>query len=298
MELEYKSDKRMRLLAHIVLIILSVCALLPFALLAIASFTEEDTAIKYGFTFFPKQFSLSAYQYIAGEWQQIGHAYMITMVVTVVGTLLGMVICTLLSYGLTRDFIGRKFINFFVIFTMLFNGGIVSTYYVYTNVFHIKNTIWALILPGLLLNVFNIMIEKSYFTANIPEALLESARIDGAGEFTTFAKIVLPLSKPILATLGLMTAITYWNDWTNGLYYVDDANYYSLQYVLNKINENAAFLASNSSQMSGMMHGTASIPTTTVRMAIAVVGILPIIMLYPFFQKYFVKGITIGAVKG
>lgn len=298
MNLKYKSDQNMRILAHIVMIFLTICAIIPFILLIIASFTEENVAIKYGFTFFPKQLSLSAYQYIAGEWQQIGHAYLISIIITVIGTTLGMVICTLLSYGLTRDIVGRKYINFYVIFTMLFNGGIVSTYYIYSNVFHIKDTIWALIIPGLLLNVFNIMIERSYFVTNIPEALLESAKIDGAGEFKTFIKIVLPLSKPILATLGLMTAIAYWNDWTNGLYYVENNKLYSLQLVLNKINENAAFLASNSTQMSSMMHGTASIPTTTVRMAIAVVGILPIIILYPFFQQYFVKGITIGAVKG
>ena len=298
MNLKYQSDKNMRILAHVVMIFLTICALLPFILLAMASFTEENTAIRDGFTFFPKVLSLAAYKYIAGEWQQIGHAYLISMIVTVFGTALGMLLCTLISYGLTRDFVGKKFVNFYVVFTMLFNGGIVSTYYIYSNVFHIKNTIWALIIPGLLLNVFNIMIERSYFISNIPEALLESARIDGAGEFKTFIKIVLPLSKPILATLGLMTAIAYWNDWTNGLYYVDEPRFYSLQLVLNNINENAAFLASNSSQMSGMMRGTASIPTTTVRMAIAVVGILPIILLYPFFQRYFVKGITIGAVKG
>lgn len=298
MNLKYKSDRNMRILAHVIMAFLTICAMIPFILLIIASFTEENAAIKYGFTFFPKQLSLSAYQYIAGEWQQIGHAYLISMIVTAIGTTLGMIICTLLSYGLTRDIVGRKYINFYVIFTMLFNGGIVSTYYVYSNVFHIKDTIWGLVIPGLLLNVFNIMIERSYFVSNIPEALLESAKIDGAGEFMTFIKIVLPLSKPILATLGLMTAIAYWNDWTNGLYYVENVKLYSLQMVLNKINENAAYLASNSTQMSSMMHGTASIPTTTVRMAIAVIGILPIIILYPFFQKYFVKGITIGAVKG
>ncbi len=161
MNLKYSSDRRIRVVAHVVMIFLTVCALLPFILLMMASFTEENTAIKYGFTFFPKQLSISAYQYIAGEWQQIGHAYLISMLVTVVGTLLGMLICTLLSYGLTRDFIGKKFINIYVVFTMLFNGGIVSTYYIYSNVFHIKNTIWALIIPGLLLNVFNIMYEKA-----------------------------------------------------------------------------------------------------------------------------------------
>ena len=181
---------------------------------------------------------------------------------------------------------------------MLFNGGIVASYFVWTRYFHIKNTIWALILPGLLISSFNIILIKNYFQTCIHESLLESARIDGAGEFTIFGKIVLPLSKPIIATIGLMSALGYWNKWTNGLYFIDDRSLYTIQLVLNQINESASYLASNSSQMGSMINGTASIPTTTMRMAIAVIAILPILVIYPFFQKYFVKGITIGAVKG
>lgn len=294
----YKSDYIMQGISHLVLGIMTLLALLPFILLIIASFTDEDTAIKNGFSFFPEKWGLSAYKYLVGEWSQIGHAYMMTVIVTVIGTTLCLILTTLLAYGLTRDIVGKAVLNFFVVFTMLFNGGIVASYYVWTRYFHIKNTIWALILPGLLISAFNIILIKNYFQTSVPESLLESARIDGAGEFTIFGKIVLPLSKPIIATIGLMSALGYWNNWTNGLYYIDDSSLYTIQLVLNRINESASFLASNSSQMGDMLNGTASIPTTTMRMAIAVIAILPILVVYPFFQKYFVKGITIGAVKG
>lgn len=294
----YRSDYMMQGIAHVVLMTLTLLALLPFLLLTIASFTEEETAIRNGFTFFPEKWSLGAYRYLAGEWSQIGHAYMITIVVTVLGTTLCLIFTTLLAYGLTRDIVGKRFFNFYVVFTMLFRGGLVASYFVWTRYFHIKDTLWALILPNMLINAFNIILIKNYFQTSVPESLIESAKIDGAGEFKTFYSIVLPLSKPILATIGLMSAIGYWNEWTNGLYYVEDSSLYTIQLVLNQINESAQFLASNSAQMGQMLNGTASIPTTTMRMAIAVVAILPILIAYPFFQKYFVKGITIGAVKG
>lgn len=294
----YKSDYLMQAIAHIVLGILTLAALLPFILLTIASFTDEQAAIRNGFSFIPEKWSIAAYQYLAGEWNQIGHAYMMTILVTVIGTALCLIITTLLAYGLTRDIIGKKLLNFYVVFTMLFNGGLVASYFVWTQYFHIKNTIWALILPGMLVSAFNVILMKNYFRTSIPESLLESAKIDGASEFKIFGSIIIPLSKPIIATIGLMSAINYWNNWTNGLYYVDDSSLYTIQLVLNRINDSATFLASNSSQMGSMLNGTASIPTTTMRMAIAVVAVLPILIAYPFFQKYFVKGITIGAVKG
>lgn len=172
-----------------------------------------------------------------------------------------------------------------------------STYMVYTTVFHIKNTVWALIVPNLLMNAFMIMLVRNYFEHSIPEELYESARIDGAGEFYIFFKIVLPLSVPILATVGLMTGISYWNDWQNGLYYLtkdEGGNLYTIQNILNEINTNISFLASYN--VGGV--NIAELPTTTARMAIAVIGILPIAIIYPFFQKYFAKGLVMGAVKG
>jgi len=292
-----KEDKVMQGIAHIVMAFLAICALLPFVLLIIASFTDNMTAIRNGYSFFPEQWSLDAYDYILKQWGVIGRAYGVTFLVTVSGTFLSLVITSMLGYALSRQGMpGRNVLMFFVVFTMLFNGGLVPTYYIYSNIFHIKNTIWALIVPGLLMNAFNVMLVRNYFRSNIPPALIEAAKIDGAKEFTVFFRIVLPLSLPILATIGLMSAIAYWNDWTNGLYYLTNEKLFSIQNILNKINENVNFLANNSSTLAGTVD-TTSLPSGTIRMAIAVVGIVPILIAYPFFQRYFVKGITIGSVK-
>lgn len=191
---------------------------------------------------------------------------------------------------------GRKFLNIFVIVTMLYNGGLVHTYIMYTNYFHIKNTYMALLIPSLMLNAFYIMITRSYIQSNIPEELVEACRIDGASETKIFWKMVLPLSKPIFVTLVLFIGIGYWNDWLNGMYYLTEPKYFSIQNLLNKMLNNVNFLATNSTVAS--QAGNVSIPSITIRMAIAMVGILPIIIIYPFLQKYFVKGITLGAVKG
>lgn len=177
---------------------------------------------------------------------------------------------------------------------MLFNGGLVPSYLMWTGFFNIKNTIFALILPNLLMNAFYVILMKNYFANNIPPELIEAAEMDGAGEYKVFFRIIMPLSLPILATVGLMVGINYWNDWTNGLYYLTDQNLFSLQNVLNRILSNIQFL-SNSNVGQKV---TTELPSTSIRMAIAVVGIIPILVLYPFFQRYFVKGITIGAVKG
>lgn len=296
-----RQDKIVERIAHVILALASALALLPFLLLVAASFTDNNVAVVEGYRFFPKKYSLEAYAYIFREWATIGRAYGITIFVTVAGTAISLCLSSMLAYVLSRrDLPGGKVLNFLVVFTMLFNGGIVSSYFLYTNVFHIKNTIFALLVPGLLMGAFNLVLMRNYFTTNIPEALTEAARIDGASEWTAFVRVVLPLSMPILATIGLMTAIGYWNDWTNGLYYLDDRNgshLYSIQNVLNRMNENISFLANHASQTGGVMQ-TGTLPTTTMRMAIAVVGILPILAAYPFFQKYFVKGITIGSVKG
>ena len=291
-----KSEKRIRLIAHIVLIIMSLLALLPFLLLIAASMTDEKVALVEGFRFIPGAFSLEAYQYIMKQSTMIFRAYGITIFTTLVGTAVGLAVTSLLGYGLTKDIPGKRFFNFFVVFTMLFNGGLVPTYLIYTKYLHVTNTIWALIVPSLLLNAFQVMLVRNYFATSIPESLLESAKLDGAGEMAIFQKIVLPLSKPILATVGLMMALAYWNNWTNGLYYLDDPKLYSIQNVLNAINNNIAALTSMAG--TGLYVNKSEIPTLTARMAIAVLGILPMLCIYPFFQRYFVKGITLGAVKG
>jgi putative aldouronate transport system permease protein len=299
--MKIKEDRGFRTAANIVLTCLSAFAVLPFILLVIASFTDNNTAIANGYSFFPEKWSVEAYAYLAREWATIGRAYFVTFGVTIAGTALSLLVTTMLAYALAREGLpGRGIMMVYIVFTMLFNGGLVSTYFIYNNVFHIRDTIWALIVPGLLMNAFNVILVKNYFQNNIPPALVESATIDGAGELRIFVAIVMPLSLPILATVGLLTAIMYWNDWTNGLYYLtarNGAHLYSIQNLLNKMNENIAFLANNSSLIGGSV-STATLPSNIIRMAIAVIGVVPILVAYPFFQKYFVKGITIGAVKG
>jgi putative aldouronate transport system permease protein len=293
-----KTNKGWNTSANIVMVLLSFLALAPFVLLIIASLTDENVAMTYGYSYFPQKWSISAYQYIANQSARLGRAYLMTIIVTAVGTSVGVMITALLGYMLSnKDLPGRGLLNLYVVFTMLFNGGLVPTYIMYVKTFAIKNTIFGLIVPNLLCSAFLVMLVRNYFENSIPRDLYEAARIDGASEFQTFFRVALPLSTPILATIGLMMGLAYWNDWQNGLYYLSDqsANLKTIQNILNDINTNIAYLASNSNA-SGV--NVASLPTQTARMAIAVVGILPILVIYPFFQKYFAKGITMGAVKG
>jgi len=288
-------DRVMACIAHVVMIIISVLAIIPFWLLIAASFTDENIVIAKGYNFIPPKLSLAAYSYILSQWMQIIHAYGITITVTAIGTALGILITAMFAFGLLqKDIVGVKVIFLLVLFSMLFNGGIVPTYYIYTNVLHVKNTIFGLILPNLLMNGFNIILVMNYIRHNVPQEIIEAAEMDGFSIFGIFFKIVLPLSTPILATIGLLMGVTYWNDWTNGLYYITDSSLYSVQQLLNEMNNNVQFLASHAS--TGIV--STNLPANTVRMAIAVVAIIPILCIYPFFQKYFAKGIVMGAVKG
>ena len=180
---------------------------------------------------------------------------------------------------------------------MLFNGGIVPSYIMWTRFFHIKDTIWALMIPNYLVSAFNVILVKNYFQNSIPDSLIEAAQLDGASEFQIFVKVMLPLAVPTVATISLFTGIAYWNDWTNGLYYVNNEKFYSIQQLLMKIMSNIQALRSNSNA-SLLGTGAVDLPSTSVRMAMAVIGILPIVIIYPFVQKYLVKGVIVGAVKG
>ena len=279
-------------LSHIVLILFSFMALLPFWILVTASFSDEATAVKNGFSLWPRQWSLDAYRFLMSKWSMFSRGYLITIFVTVVGVAACVVITMMLGYMLSRPGIpGRRIVQFLVIFTMLFNGGLVATYITYSTVFHIKNTLFALIVPNLLTNAFYITMVRNFFSSNIPNEVLEAARVDGCTEYGIFFRIVMPLSKPIAATLALMAGVAYWNDWQNGLYYLDDQNMYGIQNILNAINESNKYLM----QTGG---GGGVMPTETARMAAAVIGIFPVLIAYFFFQDYFVKGLTMGAVKG
>ena len=293
-----KSEKRFQVIIHIILIFMALAAILPLWVLVAGSVTGEQELILEGYSLMPKTFSLDAYKYLFYKASEIFRAYGITVFITVVGTAASLFITPLLAYPLSRkDFKARNIFSFLVFFTMLFNGGIVPSYIMWTRIFHLKNTITALILPGLLMNGFNVILMKNYFAQNIPAEHIEAAKMDGAGEFKIFFKMILPLSLPIMATVGLFVGIGYWNDWTNGLYYVTDAKLYSLQNLLNRILQDVQFLNSSTMTNAGVA-ATTQMPSVSIRMAISVVGILPIMVLYPFFQKYFVKGIAVGAVKG
>jgi putative aldouronate transport system permease protein len=294
----YKSDRITQYVSHVFLAILAAGSIIPFIILVASSLTEEASILKDGYAFWPKEFSLAAYEYLFNNSASILRAYGITVFVTVVGTVSSLAITSLLAYALSRrDLPYRNVFAFFVFFTLLFNGGLVPTYLVYTQIFDVKNTIWALIVPGLLMNGFNVLLMRTFFITSIPEPVIESARIDGAGEFRTFFSIILPLSLPILATIGLLQTIGYWNDWFNGLIYITEPSLFSIQNMLNRMLQDIQFLAT-SNLGSNTSTAAAQIPTTGVRMAIAVIGVLPILIAYPFFQKYLVKGIALGSVKG
>ena len=286
------------IVAYVVLGIISFMCIAPVVLMAVASFTDNDVLNLYGYTYFPQKWSLEAYEFLIKQGTVISKSFLNSILVTFMGTALGIMVTVLLAYTISRkELVGRKLIMLFVFFTMLFNGGMVPTYLMYTQIFHIKNTMWALLFPHLLVNGFNVLLVRTFFNENIPEVLLEAARIDGAGEISIFRNVVLPISKPILATIGLLVGVGYWNHWYNGLLFVTDVNYYTLQNFLNKIMTDLQFLSQNMSATSDVNSIIANVPSGTVRMAMAFIGALPVIIVFPFFQKYFTKGITVGAVK-
>lgn len=296
--LKTKENRRYQILCNVVLILLTLFMIFPFLLLFMSSITEENTLVMNGYSLFPEKFSLGAYQYIFSNGQKIFHAYGVTIFVTAVGTFLNLLMSSMLAFGLSRKNLPfRRFFAFYVFFTMLFNGGLVPTYMMYTGTFHIKNTIFALIVPNFLMSAVNVLLVRTYFENSVPEALYEAAEIDGAGQFRIYRQVALPLGKPILVATGLFAALGYWNDWTNGLYYVNQEKYWGIQNLLNKMISDVQALTSGlmSKEMSGML---ATMPSVSVRMAIAFVAMLPILVMYPFLQKYFAEGIAVGAVKG
>ena len=292
---ESKSFNRV---STVILTLLVVLAMLPIVLIVIASFSAEDVLIRDGYTYFPAEWSLDSYYYMVKQGVVILRSYGVSFFVTFFGTALSVLLTTMLAYPMARkSFRGRNVLAFFVFFTMLFNGGIVPSYIMWTQIFGIKDTIWALIIPNYLVTAFNVILVKNYYQNSVPDSLIEAAQLDGASELKIFFRVMLPLSKPTVATIGLFTGITYWNDWTNGLYYINNEKLYSIQQLLMKIMDNIQALRSNSTA-SLLGTGAVDLPGTSIRMAMAVIGILPILFIYPFVQKYLIKGVVVGAVKG
>ncbi|MFC4598679.1 carbohydrate ABC transporter permease [Cohnella hongkongensis] len=285
-------------LVNLTMGLLSLLCVLPFVLLFSSSITAQSEIIVSGYRFIPSKIDFEAYEYLLNDAASIVRAYGVTVTVTAIGTAASLAMTTLVAYPLSRkDLPHRNFFSFYIFFTMLFNGGLVPLYLVYTKLFDFKNTLWALIVPIALVNAFYVIITRTFFQSTIPIEVIESGKIDGAGEFKIFYRIVLPLSLPILATVGLFQTIHFWNDWFNGLIFLTDSSLYSIQNLLNRILLDAQFL---STMDFGTAQGEllAGIPTMTVRLAIAVIGVIPILVIYPFFQRFFVQGLTVGAVKG
>ncbi len=291
--------KTFQIVANLVMILLVLFCLIPFVLLVVSSITQETALVRNGYSFIPEKIDFSAYKYLLVDSSSIVRGYILSAVVTVVGTIANLTLTTLFAYPLSRkDLPGRSVLAFFLFFTMLFNGGLVPSYIMWTQMFHIKNTLVALLFPNLMMGAFYVIMMRTYFTTNIPDAVIEAARIDGAGELRILVQVVLPMSVPIVVTLALLVGLGYWNDWLNGLYYINEDRLYSIQVLLNKMLMDVQFLMSNTNAAQSLQGQDFTLPSTGIKMAVAVMGALPILVVYPFFQKYFVKGIVIGAVKG
>lgn len=283
---------------NIIFIVLSVMCLFPLFYVFMISISSKASIMKNGYAMIPAEFSGEAYQFLWGEKGTIGQALLVSVMVTVIGTVLGVLLTTTMGYVLSRhSFKLRNFLNWVVFIPMIFNGGMVANYVVTVNLLHLDNTIWALILP-LAVSSFNVIICKTFFRTTIPDEIVESAKIDGASQMTIFTRIVVPISKPVFATIALFLTFTYWNDWFQSALYITDRKLVSLQALLNNMIQNLQYIANNPEIGVSLAQYRNSMPTDSVRMAIAVVVVIPIACAYPFFQRYFISGLTIGAVKG
>ncbi|MGX6969724.1 carbohydrate ABC transporter permease [Vagococcus bubulae] len=283
----------------ILIALFAISCLIPFIFVIIISLTGESALTANGYSFFPKEWSFEAYKYIfSGNMSaKIVRSFGVTIFVTVVGTIVNATITSLYAYAISRsNFPFRRFFTLFALITMLFVPGMVANYLVMSNLLQLKDTVWALILP-LALGPFNILVMRTFFRKNVPDSIIESARIDGASELKIFVRIVLPLAVPGIATISLFAALGYWNDWFNALLYIQNDNLIPLQYLLMKIQNNLDYLAQNAGMSAQISGGLAALPSESARMAIVVISTLPIAITYPFFQKYFVGGLTIGGVK-
>lgn len=289
----------LNIIAYTFCTIMALICLVPFIMVLSGSFSSESAITANGFSLLPQEFSLEAYKTVFRDPMTVVRAYATTIVLTIVGTFLGLMIQTMTAYVLSRkDFEWRNFFSFFFYFTTLFSGGLVPTYILYTQTLDLQDSYLALLLP-LLFSVYNLLIMKSYISA-IPDSLVDAAKIDGCGEVRTLFQVVMPLIKPALATVGLFIALAYWNDWYNAMLYIKSDTKYPLQYFLyqqvNNIEAYKRLLASN--LVSADVVSSMSLPTQTLKMALTIVVTGPIILAFPFVQRYFVQGITIGAVKG
>lgn len=303
MQLSFTKQRKIRLTAssrvffvisYALVTLTAVICLLPFILVVSGSFTQEASIRTYGYSLIPRVFSSEAYNLVFKSPEKIIRAYGVSVSITAIGTCCGLFLITMTAYVISRQsFKYRNVISFFFYFTTLFNGGMVSTYIFYVRYLHLKNNFLALILPGLF-NIFYLLIMRS-FVAAIPHSIVESAKIDGASEFKIFIRIILPIIPSGLATIGLFMALGYWNDWYNAMLYINSQRMFPLQYMLYDMVMRAQALAQIASKAGIRVE---NMPTNSLKLAMAVVATGPIILVYPFVQKYFIRGVTIGSVKG
>ena len=288
-----------RVIMHIFLILLSLCFILPFILIISASFTNEDALIANGYTLIPSMFDIAAYKYVFSNPTEILDAYQVTAFASVVGTFLSLCVMSMCAYAISKkQYRWRRGITFYVYFTTLFSGGMVPSYILITQYLGLGNNIWVYILPSLA-SPFYIIILRTFF-AGIPGELSEAAKIDGCSEFKIFFSMILPLSKPALATIGLLTLLTKWNDWQTSMLYIRDEELYTLQYLLQRILNEVEFLKNLAqNQPAGIdINVMNTTPSESMRFAMCVVAAGPMLVVFPFFQRYFTRGLTVGAVKG
>lgn len=287
-------------LFHIIIGTFAVICVLPFIFVTIISFSSEMSLAQRGFSFIPAEWSVEAYRFIFKAGDQLWGSYGVSAFITVVGSVISLAMTSMYAYALFRkDFKYRTFFTFFSFFTMLFSGGLVPTYMISRNVLNLKDNLQSLIIP-LLISPYNFIVLRTFFTSCIPDSLIDSASIDGSGEYRTLIQIILPLALPGLATIGLFTALGYWNDWFTAMLYITSEELYPLQYLLMKIEKKMDFVVQNARSLTGpqMSEAVRNLPRESTRMALVVMVVLPIACAYPFFQRFFITGLTVGAVKG
>lgn len=289
--------KSTNIVFNIVFLILAVMCVIPLLFVFSISITDEEALRVSGYQLIPAQFSGSAYKFLWNERGMILRAAFMSILVTILGTIIAIALDTSMGYVVSRrNFRLKKLYTWLIFIPMVFNGGMLASYVVVNNILGLSNTIWALILP-LACSSFSVTICRTFFRTTVPDSIIESAKIDGAGQFRIWSQIVMPISKPVIATIGMFAAFGYWNDWFQASLYIQDKNLQTLQSLLNNIQKNIEYIANNPYGGLSLQQYKASMPTESVRMAIAIVIIVPIACTYPFFQKYFISGLTIGSVK-
>ncbi len=290
--------KGTNLVLNIIMIGIMVVTLVPILLVVAISLTSSEAIREFGFSLIPQEFSLEAYRYIFRNPDTIFRAYGVTIFVTVVGAILSTLVISLFAYAISRkDYRLNKFSSIFILITMLFSGGTVASYIINVNLYHLDDTVWIMILPYVM-NVWNVFIMRSFFQTSVPMEIIESGKLDGAGEWYIFFKLVIPIAVPGIATIALFQTLTYWNDWWMSMLYIMDSRLYNLQFLLQQMMQNIQRLTQDSRYIANAAEQMLKVPSESARMALCIVAMGPILVIYPFFQRYFIEGLTVGAVKG